>query len=217
VPTVLLIRHGQGSYGTGDYDVLSDMGKRQAEVVAAALERRGVRPVRIVAGTLARQTDTAAPTVAATGVQPATDPRWNEYEMEDVVAHHGEGDEMPAGSRELQPILDAALKRWIAARGDTPVARSWSDFAGGAIAALDELTASLGRGETALAFTSGGILGVLCAHLLDLPDPAAVAFNRVAVNGAITKFVHGRSGTTLISYNDHGHLEDADRELVTFR
>ena len=32
---LLLVRHGQASYGADDYDVLSDVGWRQAEVLAA--------------------------------------------------------------------------------------------------------------------------------------------------------------------------------------
>ena len=35
MPSVLLVRHGQASFGSDDYDVLSEVGHRQAEVVAA--------------------------------------------------------------------------------------------------------------------------------------------------------------------------------------
>jgi broad specificity phosphatase PhoE len=37
MPTVLLVHHGQASFGASDYDVLSDLGRRQAEIVAASL------------------------------------------------------------------------------------------------------------------------------------------------------------------------------------
>jgi hypothetical protein len=37
----------------------------------------------------------------------------------------------------------------------------------------------------------------------------------VTVNAGVTKVVRGRSGTTLVSFNEHGHLE-ADG-LVTYR
>jgi broad specificity phosphatase PhoE len=41
MPTVLLIRHGQASFGAADYDVLSDPGRRQAEIVVASLAGAG--------------------------------------------------------------------------------------------------------------------------------------------------------------------------------
>jgi phosphohistidine phosphatase SixA len=57
---VLLVRHGQASFGAADYDVLSDLGRRQAEIVAGSLAERGYRPARLVGGTLRRQRETAA-------------------------------------------------------------------------------------------------------------------------------------------------------------
>ena len=40
VPTLLLVRHAQGSFGSADYDVLSERGHEQAHVLAAELDRR---------------------------------------------------------------------------------------------------------------------------------------------------------------------------------
>jgi hypothetical protein len=54
-------------------------------------------------------------------------------------------------------------------------------------------------------------------RLLELPASAVVAFNRVAVNTGVTKVVHGRGGTTLVSFNEHGHLEQRGGSLVTYR
>jgi len=41
------------------------------------------------------------------------------------------------------------------------------------------------------------------------------SFNHVVVNAAITKVVSGRRGVSLISFNEHGHLEPD--QLVTYR
>src|SRR5262249_31375458 len=83
VPTLLLVRHGQASFGTADYDVLSDLRHRQAEVTAAAVAAAGYRTTLVVSGSLRRQRDTAAPFG-----EPEIDPRWDEYDAEDVIAHH---------------------------------------------------------------------------------------------------------------------------------
>ena len=65
MPTILLVRHGQGSFGTADYDVLSERGGMQAAAVHAALRERGVTADRLVSGSLRRQRDTALPWTSA--------------------------------------------------------------------------------------------------------------------------------------------------------
>jgi hypothetical protein len=72
------------------------------------------------------------------------------------------------------------------------------------------------KGETALVVSSGGTIAA-AASLLALPEHAFVALNQVVMKSAITKIAVGRSGTTLISFSDHAHLEEADGSLITYR
>jgi broad specificity phosphatase PhoE len=123
VPTILIARHAQASFGAPDYDVLSPTGIEQANALAADLERRGLRCDRIVSGPAARQRDTAAPIAVAAGAPTAVDRRWDEYCTEDILAHHsdtdarleaGSGQAAPISSRRFQEVLDRALLAWIA-------------------------------------------------------------------------------------------------------
>ena len=222
MPAVFLLRHGQASFGKADYDVLSERGAEQASVLHAALEERGVRFDRLVSGSLRRQIDTALPWTSG-GAQVTADPRWNEYDSADVVGAHADVPASPEriegapemSSGDFQVILDRALTAWIDAGEDGPAGETWTAFRGRTVAALDDLVASLGSGETAAAFTSGGVIAVLAVAALKLPDQAFVALNRVGVNGAVTKLVSGRRGTTLVSFNEHAHLEPGG--LVTYR
>ena len=120
-------------------------------------------------------------------------------------------------SREFQDVLERALLSWIAARDDGPAEEAWPAFAARAGAALDAVVHDLGRGETALVCTSGGVLAAICVRLLELPPSALVAFNRVAVNVAVTRVISGRAGTRLVSFNEHAHLDRDGRALVTYR
>ncbi|HEV2999243.1 MAG TPA: histidine phosphatase family protein [Solirubrobacteraceae bacterium] len=227
MPSILLVRHAQASFGGERYDVLSDHGHVQVEALAADLERRGMRIDEVVSGDLARQRDTAGPIAAAAGCELTVDPRWNEYATADVLGHHSgadvreerqpRGDTPPVSSREFQAILERALHAWIAAGAGGPAAEPWPAFAARVEAALADLAGRLGSGRTALVSTSGGPLAAACVHLLRLPAPAFVAFNRVAVNTGITKVLSGRGGTTLVSFNEHAHLEQGARSLVTYR
>lgn len=225
VPTVLLVRHGQASFGAEDYDVLSALGVRQSEVLAAALKRRGLAPTRVIAGSMRRQIETAA--AFAEFGETEVDPRWDEYEANAVLAHHSAselrldgphpGRQGEMDSREFQAVLDPALAAWIEAGDSAPGPHSWPSFAAAGAAALAELRDGLGRGEVAAIFTSGGAIAAVCAALLDSPQSAFLALNRGMVNTGVTKIAIGRSGTSLISVNDHSHLEEVDRALVTYR
>lgn len=224
MPTVLLIRHAQASFGASSYDLLSERGRRQTAVLAQCLGRRRVGADRVVSGALCRQSDTAR---ASTKPRPSIDARWNEYDADLVLAHHStstarlERAEDAAGPvltpAEFQAALDEALQRWVEAGSASDCPETWPQFLTRVDDALDDVIGPLGRGQTALVFTSGGVIAALAASLIGAPSEAFVLLNRVAVNTAITKIAIGRRGRTLISYNDHSHLEEADPSLVTYR
>ena len=205
--------------------MLSERGHEQTAALVAGLKRRGIRPARVISGSLSRQRDTASPCAAAAGVEVEIDPHWDEYEDRDILAHHGSvaaglerhAGDPPLSSRELQEILNQALESWIAAGAASPSRERAPQFMARVTAALDELAAGLGRGQTALVVSSGGVIAALSASLLHLPPQALIAFNHVSINTGITKITVGRGGTTLISSNEHAHLEEAGEGLVTYR
>jgi broad specificity phosphatase PhoE len=208
MPVVLLVRHGQASFGAEDYDELSERGRRQSEVVGAELARRTLRDPVAVHGTLRRQRDTAS--IALPDVPATVDARWDEYDHLDLLKRYvPPSDTAPTSSREVQGLLDQALHAWV-----TDPDSDWAGFAHDRLTALDELVGGLGKGRDAVVFTSGGAIAAVCADLLGGGAPAVVALNRVTVNGGITTLVAGSSGTSLLSYNDHAHL---DRAEVTYR
>ena len=57
---VLLVRHGQASFGAADYDVLSETGAEQSRVLGRALAAQRVAPTTVFHGRMKRQADTGA-------------------------------------------------------------------------------------------------------------------------------------------------------------
>jgi broad specificity phosphatase PhoE len=223
VPTVLLIRHAQASFGTPDYDMLSEIGRAQLE----ALTGRGIRADRVVTGSLRRQRDTAGSWVQAAATGAATvDPRWNEYRDADVLSHHSAtparmehapGATGQLGSRQFQVLLDEALTAWVTAGADSDCDETWPMFLARAIGAFTDLADGLRSGQTGIAITSSGVISALAAWLIGFPPEGFVALNRVTVNTGISKVVIGRQGTTLVSFNEHAHLEGPNSRLLTYR
>lgn len=214
MPIVLLVRHGQASFGAADYDRLSELGRRQAERIGRAPALRGLRRPVAVHGSLRRQRDTARLALASAGlgVEPTPDSRWDEYDHLELVRRYAAEHEPPGPrtSRDFQLLLDAALARWVQ-HGDEG---GWPAFAAGATDALVELVRRLQPRQDAVVFTSAGTIAALCAGLLAASAETVVALNRVAVNGAITKLVAGRSGVSLVTFNGHDHLHPAE---LTYR
>jgi broad specificity phosphatase PhoE len=226
MPTILLVRHAQASFGASDYDALSSRGIEQADVLATDLARRGIRIDRIVSGTLNRQRDTAAPIAAAAGLPVTVDPRWNEYAADDIMGTYSRSSarlEHPAsGAPQLtaaafQDLLESALFAWVTAGAGTGTRETWPEFHDRANGALDDVADGLHRGQTALVCTSGGVLAAICVRLFAVPEAAFLTFNRVTANTGVTKVIYGRRGASLVSFNEHGHLEQFGESLVTYR
>ncbi|MCW2614032.1 MAG: Phosphoglycerate mutase [Frankiales bacterium] len=203
MPVVHLVRHGQASFGADDYDVLSELGREQSLRVRTALAGRGLRSPVAVCGTLRRQRDTAA--LALPDVPAAVDGRWDEYDHLELMRRYTSAPEPGGSSLAMQRLLDEALRSWVHDGDDG----GWSTFSDGAVDALGDLTSGLGSGRDAVVFTSGGVIAAVCAQLLGLGADGVVALNRIAVNGAVTKLAVGSRGTTLVTFNEHGHLDSA--------
>ncbi len=226
MPTVLLVRHGQASFGAEDYDVLSAVGVRQAEIAAASLAARGYAPSRVLSGTLRRQRETAA-AFAGPATEIEIDERWNEFDPDDVLTHHSatpvrlEGPHAeaagPLTSRAFQAVLEPALADWIATAEASPTTQSWPSFSATGAGALADLGAGLESGQSAVVVSSGGAIAALVGVLLGAPAPVFTALNRILVNAAVTTLAIGSTGTNVVSFNDHSHLEAVDRALVTYR
>ncbi|MBK3579474.1 histidine phosphatase family protein [Streptomyces sp. MBT65] len=207
---ILFVRHGKASVGAADYDVLSDTGELQSELLGAELARRGVTATRILTGRLNRQQQTARCACRASkwSMPVEVDEAWNEFHHEDVVAAHRE-----VATPDAEP-LDRAIPRWSSGRYDHEYTEPFPAFTKRVDVALRTLAADLASGETAVVFTSAGVIGWIAASLLGGGAPQWSALNRVAVNSGVTKVVVGSRGSTLLTFNEHSHLPP---QLVTYR
>jgi broad specificity phosphatase PhoE len=214
MPAIYLLRHGQASFGTDDYDVLSPLGARQAEVAGRSLAERGLRRPVVVSGGLRRQRDTAAIAAAALGVEPSgVDRRFDEFDAHAAVDAHlgGPGSTDGMSSGEFQRHLDVVMSSWM----DTGDER-WRAFTDDAVSGLAELASSLPTGSDAVVATSAGVTAVIAGRLLGADSAGVIAMNRVSVNASITTVVAGSRGLSLVSFNDHAHVL-RDRSLLTKR
>jgi broad specificity phosphatase PhoE len=211
---ILLVRHGQASFGADDYDVLSEAGWAQARRLGEWLRAQGIVPTALVRGDMKRHRDTAlgiAEGAGWTGLDAAVDAGWDEF---DHLGLMRTVPPLPPGHtrREFQAAFEQATVAWTAgALGDYP--ETFTGFVARVRGALERAAAVAGSGETALVVSSGGPIAVTCADLVD-PDAdepglarAWARFNTVTVNSSVTRVVVGATGARLLTFNEHSHLE----------
>ncbi|CAM3542921.1 histidine phosphatase family protein [Nocardioides zeicaulis] len=219
---ILLVRHGQASFGAADYDDLSPTGHEQSRVLGAALAARGVVPDRVVAGQMRRHEQTAAALLDGSGwsADVRVDAGWNELDHVQVLDVHGTptSREGESGTAVFQRWFEEATRRWIAAGDDDAYDESFGAFTSRVDAALSRLVDDLPEKGTAVVLTSGGAIAWTVAALL-ADDTAArtdlwLRLNPVSINTGTSTIVRGRRGTTLVSFNAADHLSP---DLLTYR
>jgi broad specificity phosphatase PhoE len=221
VGQLLLVRHGQASWGSDDYDVLSQTGEEQSRLLGKALVARGIRPDFVVMGSMRRHRETAEACLAELGGEPVTevDPGWDEFDHVEMLNRHPPPFEGEPSKAEFQEWFEAATDRWTGGEYDGEYDESFDDFADRVGSALRR-TAEAARSGTAVVFTSGGPIAWAGASLL--ADDREIAgglwrrLNPVCVNSGVTRLVTGRRGITLVTFNGHAHL-DGIPDVLTYR
>ena len=223
---ILLVRHGQASFGAADYDQLSPTGAEQSCVLGAALAARDIRPDVLVAGEMKRHAQTAAGVVDGSGWEGdlEVDAGWNEFDHLQVLAVHSQPSTAEGESEKaaFQRWFEEATRRWTSGDNNEEYDESFASFSGRVEAALERLVAALPARGTAVVLTSGGPIAWAAASLLtDSPTARTdlwLRLNPVSVNTGVSTIVCGSRGTTLVSFNAHDHLLSAlSPHLLTYR
>lgn len=225
--SLLLVRHGQASYGAADYDQLSERGWEQSRRLGQWLARGGHRFGAVVVGGMRRHRETAeavAEGFAAAGLSlpdPVEDPGFAEFDHQAVFgawldAHADDPVAIASRSgqpRDVAPMLMAALLAW--ANDELPgLPESWTAFGARVEAAGRRLMRLAGEGE-ALVLSSGGVISRLAQLALEVPVHRAVELNLALRNSALSEFHPQGERLRLGSWNALPHLH-GERQLWTY-
>ena len=212
-----LVRHGQASFGTDDYDRLSDLGKEQSRITGRFLAAQGIEPDRIVHGEMLRQRQTAEGLLEGMGlsIDAHVDSGWNEYAAWELTGVLDDVDPRAKhDSKIFQGELERGAARWASGEHDEDYRETYKQFTSRVERALDDAVAAMGSGQSTIVISSAGAIAWTAARLIGGDFDQWMAFNRVTINTGITKIITGQSGTSLISFNDHGHQ---DPKNATYR
>lgn len=197
-----LVRHGQASFGTHDYDRLSSVGAHQAQQAGRYLATVATNELRIVSGSLVRQRDTAAEIARCLPASHVVqiDERLNEIDIDPHLAPN---------------LMKRAFLRWQSSSSHpvhTP--EDWTMFASRVRAALEHLVRTSHRGETTIVVSSGGVISTVVQQVLALPPQSVYSLFEVMRNCSVTCLLHDRERISLSSFNECSYLAT---ELLTYR
>ncbi|MCE8009080.1 histidine phosphatase family protein [Aestuariivita sp.] len=201
---LLVIRHGQASFGQDDYDVLSDLGRHQSRAVGALLGRIGWEPDRLVTGTLRRQKDTL--TAMGFDAPPEEHAGFDEYDFADLLHARFDG-QVPIVVKEDRKAHFRALRDTVFAWQDAAFDGASETYA--AFAARVEAARRFATDTTArrvLVVSSGGVIGQMTATVMGAPKRHMMELNLQIKNTAMTRFMFSGARFSLHEFNATPHF-----------
>ncbi|MBM7062026.1 histidine phosphatase family protein [Pseudomonas sp. UL073] len=233
--SIYLIRHGQASFGAEDYDVLSPMGIRQAEVLGKHLAQLGVTFDRCVSGDLRRQQHTAQTALAQFGAiglpapEITIDSAFNEFDADAVIRamlptlqdeEPGALEVLRNGAQnraEFQRLFALLIGRWLTGAHAAEL-ESWAQFVDKVRGGLERILAQADSRQNIAVFTSGGTITALLHLISGVPADKAFELNWQIVNTSLSRLKFRGREVALASFNSCIHLELLKTpELITYR
>ncbi len=233
---LILIRHGQASFGEDNYDELSDLGRFQATHLGRYWRGAGWEFDRIFAGPRDRQVETARVVGDVMRDEGRAWPEtavlrgFDEHHIDQLLMNEA-GSELRKQAdiarllEELQQaqnatdrqkkyhrVFEAVTHRWI--QGDTLGIESWSQFQTRVAAALQEVISQVGRGKRVAVFTSVGPITVILQRALACSDRVSLQTGWRLNNCSLTSFLFSGDRLTLDGFNATPHLQS---EELTYR
>ena len=215
-----LVRHGQASAGTHDYDRLSPLGRYQSELLGQWWVKQGFSPDHSYHGSLLRQRDTArlALEPIAPRSQPGVHDGLNEYQHRVIDKHFGPTVENAQPESMSFDDYVSIMQRWRDHPSDSDQSEiePWADFAARGWQTMLDLHGQQADKENHVFFTSGGIIATVMAAVLGLDFAHTIdAIWRIR-NTSITTIHFDGSHARLIEFNTVPHLQaHHDPSLIT--
>ena len=149
--SILMVRHGQASFGAEDYDQLSPLGQRQADLMGEYFNKSGLQFDAVYSGQLKRQKETAERVIAhqARSLEHHIDPRFDEVRNDEqvkillpvlmqsdlrlaAIMERAQGD-----SKAYQKIIEAVFTDWVTRSDPYPGIQRWQEYSSGVKSVLD--------------------------------------------------------------------------------
>ena len=207
-----LVRHGQASFGSADYDRLSPLGEQQALWLGQYFLERDIHFDKVIIGTQLRHRQTAEGIFRAQGQSLAFDQHGglDEYDFDALFAAvgpgHAELERLARGDkRDFYQALKQVLQLWADDQLTPAQPESWSAFVDRVASARSFIQHSGAR--QILVVSSGGPIAMMARQVLQAPAHSAIELNLQIRNSSFSHYYFNRESLQLASFNNIPHLD----------
>ena len=236
---LFLIRHGQASFLSDNYDQLSETGENQAQALGEQLTADNIVFDAVFSGDLVRQVGTAE---IVSNVYQDKKLRFplikrevglNEYPAEEIMTTLGkylidndtnasdlfkkcnDAEDESDRHKYFQKLFELILEVWVNGdHEDVGLSSTWEIWSNQVRETLMKIMQKSGKGKLIGVFTSGGPIGVSVQTALNAPEIKAAELNWRIYNCSVTKYTFNESRFSLDQFNDISYLP---KDLLTYR
>jgi len=222
-----LVRHGQGSLGTDDYDRLSSRGLSQSSLLGERLQIEVDRPFRTWSGSLRRHRQT----LSGLGLngEGQIEPALNEYTVDALIRSavtqaDSLGLRVPDARAFSEPVAYLAmflewfpevLSVWQQGRLACIDNGSWSAFQSRVLSPVKQWQLQLAGGGSVVVVTSAGVISTIVADLLGENLAWQRELNVCLYNASVTRLSLSDTGQWLAGpINCIEHLDGRDLQTL---
>lgn len=218
-----LVRHGQASFGSDNYDRLSPLGVRQSRWLGEYFAERDIGFDRVYAGTLQRQRATVDAIARGLGVPLVSEAHTglDEYDFATLVQSYRRLSRSaappPGDHAAYYRLLKRTLQAWASEKLDTELPESWQAFRDRTAAVVADIQSAAVKGERVLVVSSGGPIAAILGTVLELADAQAIELNMQLYNTSVSRFYFNTERIVLAAFNATPHLDVPGRfEAITY-
>lgn len=211
-----LVRHGQASFGTDDYDRLSTLGEQQSLWLGQYFAERDMQFDRVIVGTQLRHRQTADGICRGIGQSLvfSEHPGLNEYDFYALYnalgEEHADLKRLASGDKhDFYKGLKQVLQLWANDQLTGTLPESWGAFA----QRVDDARRFIQQSgaQRVLVVSSGGPAGMMGSQVLEAPAHTAIELNLQVRNTSFSHYYFNQRSLRLASFNNIPHLDQPDR------
>ena len=230
---LFLVRHGQASFLTDDYDRLSDLGREQSKLLGEWFVRHGMSFDYAFTGPRKRQRDTgeiAGEVMRAAGLnhpecekidaldECQTDMHFESYlpdlkkqftHLADLEQKFLEAQDNGRKRKSFQHLYDAIMRLYIHEKFTCDGLETWADFMKRVAQAMKHMTEEKPNGVNVIAYTSGGTIAAANHYVLKTDPDITLEFMWQGRNAGVTEYMFSGDRMSLVSFNGIPHLHEA--------
>lgn len=210
-----LVRHGQASFGSDNYDQLSELGYQQARWLGEYFRERNIEFDRMIVGAMARHHQTAESICEGLAQKPSLGLQehtgFNEFDFKQIIQAYvsQHPDQVITDwndKRQVYSALRNAMKAWSRDElANTELSESWLNFQERVLSAM--AFAREGNHRRTLVASSGGAISMALGQVMGFGSETLININLQSKNTGISHFLYNEHRIYITSFNQVPHLD----------